>query len=57
MKRILLAGVFAGLSSLAMAADLPRAAPASIGWTRTSSTPSPPSSITTSPITSSPAPC
>lgn len=31
MKRILLAGVFAGLSSLAMAADLPRAAPASIG--------------------------
>ncbi|RZM07613.1 MAG: class A beta-lactamase-related serine hydrolase, partial [Sphingomonas sp.] len=31
MKRLLLAGVFASLSSLAMAADLPRAAPASIG--------------------------
>lgn len=31
MKRLLLAGLFASLSSLAMAADLPRAAPASIG--------------------------
>ena len=31
MKRLLLAGVFASLSSLVMAADLPRAAPASIG--------------------------
>lgn len=31
MKQLLLAGVFAGLSSVALAADLPRAAPASIG--------------------------